>query len=124
MIEPRPMRKQSKPATGSRWLHGAVLSAVVLALTACGSPHGVHVEEGFEAESPYFRRVSYGPVQACDAVQEALLSQGYRIEPQSDVHLRARKDFQPDDEHNVTIDFERSEERRVGKECRSRWSPY
>src|SRR2546426_6879566 len=24
----------------------------------------------------------------------------------------------------VTMEFERSEERRVGKECRSRWSPY
>ena len=25
---------------------------------------------------------------------------------------------------NITMDLERSEERRVGKECRSRWSPY
>src|SRR5258708_34709510 len=25
---------------------------------------------------------------------------------------------------NATVDFRRSEERRVGKECRSRWSPY
>src|SRR5258708_32252687 len=25
---------------------------------------------------------------------------------------------------NATLDFRRSEERRVGKECRSRWSPY
>ena len=25
---------------------------------------------------------------------------------------------------NITYDEERSEERRVGKECRSRWSPY
>ena len=24
----------------------------------------------------------------------------------------------------ITVDGERSEERRVGKECRSRWSPY
>ena len=27
-------------------------------------------------------------------------------------------------EHNPTEIWERSEERRVGKECRSRWSPY
>ena len=26
-------------------------------------------------------------------------------------------------QHNQVV-FERSEERRVGKECRSRWSPY
>ena len=26
--------------------------------------------------------------------------------------------------HNISIEKDRSEERRVGKECRSRWSPY
>ena len=26
--------------------------------------------------------------------------------------------------NGIVIDKERSEERRVGKECRSRWSPY
>ena len=35
-------------------------------------------------------------------------------------------DQMKDDEYFVTLDEEsnRSEERRVGKECRSRWSPY
>ena len=28
------------------------------------------------------------------------------------------------DEHGQKIEIKRSEERRVGKECRSRWSPY
>ena len=28
------------------------------------------------------------------------------------------------DEHAVSLFIHRSEERRVGKECRSRWSPY
>ena len=28
------------------------------------------------------------------------------------------------DGHSFFIAFDRSEERRVGKECRSRWSPY
>ena len=27
-------------------------------------------------------------------------------------------------EHGAVLEFDRSEERRVGKECRSRWSPY
>ena len=26
--------------------------------------------------------------------------------------------------HEIMKDYDRSEERRVGKECRSRWSPY
>src|SRR5258707_15661428 len=32
--------------------------------------------------------------------------------------------LQPAAGSNVEIEVERSEERRVGKECRSRWSPY
>ena len=34
--------------------------------------------------------------------------------------------FRPEEEAHYTYPqaFERSEERRVGKECRSRWSPY
>ncbi len=35
--------------------------------------------------------------------------------------LNTAKIFIVDDEPEIT---ERSEERRVGKECRSRWSPY
>src|SRR2546430_14353750 len=41
------------------------------------------------------------------------------------IHIRARpslSDFVA--EHVVFLAEERSEERRVGKECRSRWSPY
>ena len=30
----------------------------------------------------------------------------------------------PQVKSDASVDFERSEERRVGKECRSRWSPY
>ena len=30
----------------------------------------------------------------------------------------------PEEKRNLKIVFARSEERRVGKECRSRWSPY
>src|SRR5256885_9892348 len=32
--------------------------------------------------------------------------------------------FTPDGQHLIAVDARRSEERRVGKECRSRWSPY
>ena len=36
----------------------------------------------------------------------------------TDVQLR------PEDRDDIGIGYQRSEERRVGKECRSRWSPY
>ena len=32
--------------------------------------------------------------------------------------------IEPLQEFKVLVTFDRSEERRVGKECRSRWSPY
>src|SRR3712207_9577135 len=32
--------------------------------------------------------------------------------------------FEPEEAVGAPLHYERSEERRVGKECRSRWSPY
>src|SRR5258708_39202932 len=37
---------------------------------------------------------------------------------------RCKKEHRPSANHAVDYRTERSEERRVGKECRSRWSPY
>ena len=34
------------------------------------------------------------------------------------------KEYQKDASDTGSADVQRSEERRVGKECRSRWSPY
>ena len=34
------------------------------------------------------------------------------------------EDYSDDDQNNIIVPLLRSEERRVGKECRSRWSPY
>src|SRR5260370_15248329 len=47
--------------------------------------------------------------QRLDAVAAADLERHHRAEPRSEQSL---------------LNFDRSEERRVGKECRSRWSPY
>src|SRR3989449_10048325 len=59
------------------------------------------------------RRVKTVDVHAHCAVPEAMALMGLKVEPQSLVmgqdRIRA---------------MDRSEERRVGKECRSRWSPY
>ena len=46
----------------------------------------------------------------CDSVNQELVD-------------KVKKKF-PDDELLGDLSAERSEERRVGKECRSRWSPY
>jgi len=74
-------------------------------LAACGTP-SVYPDEAFSKESPYFKQFRQSEVQACEAAQHALLSQGYRIERAETQNVRAKKDFQPDDEVNVTIDFD------------------
>ena len=40
--------------------------------------------------------------------------------------IHGRRDASPQESYTARLltDVERSEERRVGKECRSRWSPY
>ena len=37
--------------------------------------------------------------------------------------IAVKKNYEVEEDH-VKVDIDRSEERRVGKECRSRWSPY
>ncbi|PHM20113.1 MAG: hypothetical protein CK604_08165 [Curvibacter sp. PD_MW3] len=81
----------------------ALLTLALLA--ACGTP-SVYPDEAFSKESPYFKQFRQSEVQACEAAQHALLSQGYRIERAEAQNVRAKKDFQPDDEVNVTIDFD------------------
>lgn len=74
-------------------------------LAACGTP-SVYQDEAFSKASPYFKQFRQNETQACEAAQHALLSQGYRIERFEAQNVRAKKDFQPDDEVNVTIDFD------------------
>ena len=38
--------------------------------------------------------------------------------------LRSVQKINPFQNHLISLQISRSEERRVGKECRSRWSPY
>src|ERR1035437_5239757 len=41
-----------------------------------------------------------------------------------DSNLWKKVELKPEDLRELTARMQRSEERRVGKECRSRWSPY
>jgi len=87
----------------TRTLNLALLTLPLL--VACGTP-SVYPDEAFSKQSPYFQKFRQGEVQACEAAQHALLSQGYRIERAEAQNVRAKKDFQPDDDVNVTIDFD------------------
>lgn len=77
----------------------------VALLAACGTPT-VHQNEKFAQQSPYFRHYGQAESVACVAARRALLSQGYRIDMTMDLNLKAHKDFQPDTDVNVVIDFD------------------
>ena len=52
-----------------------------------------------------------------------LIEKGYDVTVVDDLS-RGNAGLLPLEAHFYPIDILRSEERRVGKECRSRWSPY
>ncbi len=85
----------------------AVICAVlaVLIVDGCGGP-SVHGDETFARDSQYQRLFAVSAEDACEAAQRALLNQGYRVEKFDGLAVRARKDFQPEEEVNVMIDFD------------------
>lgn len=92
-----------KPTYRTLKVNAAILTLALLA--ACGTS-SVYKEETFSKETPYLKNFPKSASQACEAARFALLSQGYRIEFGDDLNLRAKKDFQPDDDINATIDFD------------------
>ena len=76
--------------------HGRTLATI----TATGQPK---YQKNFAPLVPGFHYVPYNEIDALEAAIASLNANGPRV---------------------AAILLERSEERRVGKECRSRWSPY
>ena len=57
-------------------------------------------------------------VYTCERIAEPLIPLGYK-------YRKSKNDiYKKDGIFVFSFYFSRSEERRVGKECRSRWSPY
>lgn len=104
-VPARTAQDQHTMKTLCRTLKRTTILLTLALLAACGTP-SVYTDEAFSKESPYFKQFRQSEAQACEAAQHALLSQGYRIERAEAQNVRAKKDFQPDDEINVTIDFD------------------
>src|SRR5256885_16544521 len=71
------------------------------------------------------KQAAQEPQSVAPVVKQPL---AFGLEDSTPVKLRINRNISSADAQvNETVDFEvleRSEERRVGKECRSRWSPY
>lgn len=87
-----------------RSLAQITLLLITALLAACSSP-SVYKDEKFTAQSPFQKTVALSEAEACEAAQRTLLSQGYRLESIYVQNVRAIKDFQPDDDNYITIDF-------------------
>lgn len=81
-----------------------ILLACIASLYGCGGPD-VYRDESFAAESPFTMKFGVSAQQACEGAQRALLGQGYRIEKKEPDTLIAIKDFQPDEEVSMTLEF-------------------
>jgi len=73
-------------------------------MAGCGGVD-VYREESFKADSPYKQNYPVAATKACAGAQLAILSQGYRISLNDNSVIYAQKDFQPDDDINVTIEL-------------------
>lgn len=82
----------------------ATLLATAMLTAACGGT-SVYKGESFKEESPYRRNLNVSAQKACEAAQLAMLSQAYRISLNEATEIRGQKDFQPDDDLNVSIDL-------------------
>ena len=80
----------------------AGLAAIVL--VGCGGPQ-IYREEAFEKESPYYRQFPLPAETACEGAWRALLSQGYVVDDARMDRLTGVKQFQPDEDIHMVMEF-------------------
>ena len=76
-------------------------------LSSCTSTGGrVKVEpEAFGSTTTHARNFANAPAYTCEAARRALLSQGFVITAADPEHVKGRKNFQPEAETHVEIEF-------------------
>jgi len=88
----------------------ALSLAALVALTglaACSSaPQPKFQQELFDSgSSPFSHSYNVGSNDACEAVRRALLNQGYLTTLSGTDHIDATKDFQPNGDSHITVEF-------------------
>lgn len=82
-------------------------SVLVGLLSACGTSQTVHepLQETFDSSSTFSRGFDATPAQTCEAARRALLSQGYIATARTQELIEGRKNFQPNVDNNLEINF-------------------
>ena len=88
--------------------HAALCAAAALSLllSACSSTHPAAFQrEEFSVSNTYSRSFDGTEAQTCEAARRALLSQGYVVLIANADLVNARKNFQPEADSHVQIEF-------------------
>ena len=96
MIESRSIRRTA--------LCGSAVLAVLLSACSSTTPAAFQREE-FEVSNTYSRSFDGTEAQTCEAARRALLSQGYVVTIANADLVNARKNFQPEHDSHVQIEF-------------------
>ena len=83
----------------------AALSAAMLAACTSASTRVKFETEAFGSTTTHARQYEASSGQTCEAARRALLSQGFVIIAADTDHVKGRKNFQPDPEVHVEIEF-------------------
>ncbi len=79
-------------------------AVLLISLSACGGSD-VYRKEDFGKSHAFQRNFAASADAACAAAEFVLLGRGYLLERKAQGEFFARKEFQPEKEANVTIDF-------------------
>lgn len=98
-------KSSMKPFKRSGFSRAAAVVMVVL-MSACGTSSRGKIEpEAFGSTTTHSRNYSDPPGRTCEAARRALLSQGFVITSANADHVDGRKNFQPEHDLHVVLEF-------------------
>lgn len=88
------------------WRLGVIgVLAVLLSACASHSEQKIPLQESFDSSATFSRGFDATPARTCEAARRALLSQGYIATAKTQELIEGRKNFQPNPETNLEINF-------------------
>jgi hypothetical protein len=99
-------RTVQRPARPARTAATVAIAAVLL--SSCGATGSGRVKlepEAFGSTTTHSRNFGMAPAYTCEAARRALLSQGFVITAAEPEHVKGRKNFQPEAEMHVELEF-------------------
>jgi len=105
-MKTRSVPRPARPASAAALVGAAAVSMAALLSSCAGTGGHAKVEpEAFGSTTTHARSFATAPAFTCEAARRALLSQGFMIVAAEGDHVRGRKNFQPDLELHIEIEF-------------------